>query len=471
MPENLRITTPVPNSDAVLKPNSPTQSTAVEPANPARVNRPNTQDQNTDTASMDLLLSRDSVFGKFIQQFRLTPLLSDTLGKLLFSTLKQIKANPASLPEDSVLRLLAETLPAGQGKLAERLMLQQKDSTLFSGPLFQLLDHLSEQAGDPQLDLRIAGFLKAFDGFSSAEDTTEAILTNLKTIGRQVPAGISKPLAQLAEKLDLTGSAQATEENLQVLKKEILPFLSAYVAKNSDYGKMRETLSLLLQNVAILNVSSRANLESQYRQLAAYCGRRASGPALRQMHSLYAEAIGDESQKPENRFLQSLISLLSHSGGKEHAGMDQAMQEDIRRSLLLDQSVYMPFTHIFLPAVVQDKYLFAQIWIEKKDRGEENRALRGASNPTRLYLTFDIQEVGYFEARLELTGQKVDLALSCPEKLLKHRGDIASSLGQILEKNGLAAGDIQLTRCEKPKVPELILQKVMERKRMVDVTV
>lgn len=472
MPENLRITAPVPNSDGILKPNPSAPSSAVEPMEPARVNRPNTQDQNADSASLNLLLGKDSVFGKFIQQLRQTPPLSETLGKLLFTTVRRMETSPGSLPESSVLRELASCLAAEQEGLAKDLMFQQKSSNLFAGPLFQLLGRISEQAGDPQLDLRAAAFLKAFDGFFSVKDTTAAILSNLDTIGRQIPAGDAKQLSLLSEKLNTADPTRLLDSNLNLLKKEILPYLSSYISKSSDYGRVRETISLLLQNISILNVSSRENLENQFRQLASYCERHAAGPTVRLMRSFYEEAVASGSEKPENRFFQSLISLLSRSGAPDLPEADKAVCADIGRSLLLDNSVYMPFTHIFLPAVLEGRFLFTQIWIEKKESREGGSAPAGrTAAPTRLYLTFTIQDLGYFEARVELTGKKVDLALSCPEKLLSQRGAIASSLGQILVNNGLSSGDIRLYRCEKPEVPELILQKIMERKRMVDVTV
>ncbi|QNK42350.1 hypothetical protein [Caproicibacter fermentans] len=310
MPENLRITAPVPNSDGILKPNPSAQSSQIEPMDPARVNRPNTQDQNTDSASLNLLLSRDSVFGKFIQQLRQTPALSETLGKLLLNTVRRLETSPDFLPENSALRELASSLAAEQGGLINDLMFQQKNSTLFSGPLFQLLSRISQQAEDPRLDLRIAGFLKAFDGFSSAKETTEAILSNLNAIGRRIPTNYAKQLALLSEKLNTSDPEGAVNENLNLLKKEILPFLSDYVSKSSDYGKMREILSLLLQNLSILNVSSRENLQSQFQQLAAYCGRHTAEPTLRLMRSSFLRTrLGPGPEKKNRKTDFSIRSL------------------------------------------------------------------------------------------------------------------------------------------------------------------
>lgn len=471
MPENLRITAPIPNSDGILKPNPSSQPPQVEPMDPARVNQPNTQDQNTDSSSLNLLLSRESVFGKFIQQLKQTPSLSETLGKLLLHTVGQADAAPGALPKEPLLKELAAALSRNPADLKSDLLFQLKNNTLFSGPLFQLLGHLSEQAADPQLDLRIAGFLKAFDGFFSAENTTDAILSNLNQIERRIPSNYAHQLALLAEKLNISDPAGAADRNLDILKKEILPFLSAYVSKSSDYGKMRETLSILLQNVSILNISSHKNLESQFRQLTDYCAHRVSEPALRLINSFYSSLVESPPKEEKNEFLHSLLALLS--GGTDHksSGASQAVREDISRSLLLDNSVYMPFTHIFLPAVLQDRFIFSQIWIERKDAFSEEGHTGTAETPEHLYLSFEIQDLGYFEAKVTVTGKKIDLALSCPEKLLALGGSITSSLNQILTRNSLTVGDVKLSTSEKPEIPQLILQKTMERKQTIDVTI
>ena len=496
MPENLRITTPIPNNDGIRRPTSAAESIALNAANPVRVNRPDAREQGEDTGSMDLLLSRDSVFSRFVQQLRQTPSLSETLGRLLAGTVGRDGAAATVLPRESPLRLLASSIAAGKEDMVEELSSQQKDSTLFSAPLFRLLSRISERNGDAQFDLRLAEFLKAFDGYFSAPHTLSAILANLETIARQVPAPYAKKLAQLSEKLDIADPASPANPDL--LKKEILPLLSEHVSQNSDYGKMREALSLLLHNTSILNVSSRQNLSEKFARLMDYCSRSLPEPTMKLMRSFYEEAVrsgaeartgarsvpadGDAprpgqpadaaagraapGKEGHSRFAESLISFLSDGGGEGTGG-------DILHSLLLDNSVYMPFTHLYLPAVWQGRFLFSQIWIEKRENGESSPGEpdEQEKRPLSLYLTFDIQDLGYFEARVALAGKKTDIRLSCPTPLLGRSGEITSSLGRILDRNGLQAGEIRLSAGEEPEIPGIILQKILERKRIVDVTV
>lgn len=462
MPENLRITAPIPNSDGLRGPNPvAAEPAAVNAANPARVNRPNAQEQGTDAEAMDLLLGRDSVFSRFIQQLRQTPALSETLGRLLADTAARTETAAPALPQNSPLMLLTSGVAGQKEDMLQELVFQQKNSTLFSAPLFQLLGRISERSGDFQLDLRVADFLKAFDGYFSAPHTLSSILTNLGAIEQQIAAPYAKKLIQLAEKLDTADPA--SDSNPTLLKKEILPLLSEYVSKSSDHGKMRETLSLLLHNTSILNVSSKQNLTEKFGRLEEYCSRSLPEPTMKLMRSFYEEAVRPGPGKERSRFSEALISFLS---GGEEAG------KDICRSLLLDNSVYMPFTHIYLPAVWQGRFLFSQIWIEKRDGENSHEEPEGREKkPLSLYLTFDIQDLGYFEARVTLAGKKADIRLSCPAPLLGRSAEIASSLGRILDRDGLKAGEIRLSSSEQPEIPGLIFQKILERKRIVDVTV
>ena len=503
MPENLRITTAVPTSDSMIKPNASPQSPQVDAVDPSRVTQPNTKDQKTGSQSLDLLLSRESVFGKFIQQLRQTPALSQTLEKLLFDLSGRQDILARVLQEDSPLRQLAQNLPAGKGDMLEALKFQQKDSSLFSGGLFRLLGQISQQSGDDTFDLLLAGFLKAFDGYRTVPDTMQSILANLETIERQIAGPYAKqlhdavqdlPYAKLTQDQEgqtsddsfqkLGAEPESAEKgadpeafsasgNLQALKKNVLPLLSEYISKSSDYGKVRENVSLLLNNTAILQVSTRENMEEQLGKLITYARHslNLTSDALQQLQILSSrELSGDPQKLPENKFFSALLSLLPQGVKEGAAGFEKTVYQDIVHSLLLDNSVYMPFVHFYLPMNMQGRNLFAQMWVEK-DNTDEHHSAASEKKPRSLFLTFDIQGLGYFEAFVTLQNRKADIRLNCPPSLVKKSGDIVPDVSQILRSNGFTAGEIRVASSDKPEIPGLILQKINERKRSIDVTV
>lgn len=495
MPENLRITTAIPTSDSVIKPNTPQESSQVDAVNPTRVSQPNTKDQKSEGQSMDLLLNRESVFGEFVQQLKGTPGLSQTLEKLLFDFSGRQVDLLDILPKDSPLRFLASGIPASKGEMLESLEFQQRDGTRFTGPLFRLLGRLSEQSGDDVYSLYLADFLKAFDGYESAGSTLQAILANLDAIEKQLSAPYAKQLREARKALltqsggetvknDEAGEApgkggspqglhEQAEADLASLKKNILPLLGDYIAKSGDYGKVREDISFLLHNVSILNVGTRENLEASFAKLIAYCRHSLRLPedTLRQLEVLCAEQSDAGTKKSENEFFRALLPLLSEGVKDGTAGFEKSIFQDICRNLLLDSSVYMPFRHFFLPVCLEGRSLFAQMWVEKKKENESSRQYPAQELPSSVFLTFDIQGLGYFEAVLTLTGRRADIRLNCPPPLVKKGGDIAPDLSRILRNNGLTAGEIRVGSSDRPEIPGLILQKVNERKHAVDVTV
>jgi hypothetical protein len=479
MPDNLRITTPIANTEGISKPNPAGDLNRPAPVNPNRVPRADNNEE-AGRQSADLLLNRSSVYSQFIRQFQQTPGLDRTLQKLLGdAVLRQSPADgqtAAAQGLPSSLRALAAAIAAGEDGILEGLVSQQEDATLFTGPLFKLLEQISAQSGDPQFDLRLADFLKAYSGFSSAAGTTQAVLTNLKNLKYSIPAPFAKRLSAVMEKLSNGVSSDYVDSDLAVLKREIIPLLGEYVAKTNDYGKPRDTISMLLHNTAILNESSRENLTVKFGQLLNYCRDSLGLPdmTLDMVRAFFIQETSPGAIKKQDRFLSALTSLLSRaSDGKATDGLDRTALNGVSRSILLDNSVFMPFRHIFLPAEVDGRFLFAQMWIEKTDPDETRKpAVGGAQAPKSVYLSFEIQDLGYFEASVRITGKQVSMKLSCPPAFKGLHGEIRSGISGILRQNGLSPDEVRLSSSGKePQLPHIIMQKIQERKRSVDVSV
>lgn len=477
MPDNLRITAPVTTSEGVGKTNPLKEPTTVDAVNPERVAQPNTQEQNVDSQSLDLLLNLESVYGKFIQQLRRTPALSRSLGETLGNAAAAREQLLARQPESSPLRRLVDGLPMTREEILENLQFQQENSSEFSGPFFQFLSLLSAKSGDAGFDLQLAGFLKAYDAFRNAGSTTKSILRDLKSIGEQIPKDYGAELGKLAEKVGGERPGDSAPANLQVLKKEILPLLCRYVSRSNDYGKSRENISLLLHHITMLEAGVKENVADSFRKLIDYAkfGLNLPEDTVNSVQALFAGELAKTRRKPQNGFLDSLVSLLTQQGqqtDETRSGSGQSVYRDVCNALLLDNSVYMPFTHLFLPLVYDGRFLFAQIWVEKNGGDDGDAAQASApGRPLRVYLSFEIQDLGHFEATVALAGNKAELAVGYPPALDGRRGEIREQLSSIFERNGLVLGKAELSPCGEPKMERDILKKIEERRHSVNVTV
>ncbi len=481
MPDNLRITTPISTTEGINKASPAGETPQINPVDPRRVPKTNVEEDRGGQAS-DLLLNRNSVYDQFVQQLQQTPGLEQTLEKLLSdAAVRQAAATAVPGTSGKVLstqlQALLDAVAVQEDGVLEDITSQRGDSTLFTGPLFKLLNQISAQSKDAQFDLRLADFLKAYTGYKTAPDATQAILANLKELKHSIPAMYAKPLSEAMEKLSQgkpEDGARYVNSDLPILKKEIIPLLSKYVTKTNDYGKSRDVISLLLHNTAVLNESSGENLAAKFDQLYHYCKETLSLPEMTTnlIQELFSQDVTGAQPKKASAFLHELTSLLAQtSEQKSSPGIDRAALSDIAHSLLLDSSVFMPFQHIFLPAMFGGRFLFAQIWVEKQDPDESRKGLAKSSKmPKNLFLTFEIQDLGYFEASVHLTGREVNMKLACPPTLKDFHGEIRSGVSEILKKNGFE-GDVRLSACAEPTVPKIILQKIQERKHAVDVTI
>ncbi|WBY64346.1 MAG: hypothetical protein ACFWUD_04575 [Thermocaproicibacter melissae] len=464
MPDNLRITTPVNTLNEIARPNQAVEANRVPKTG-------NTTEPNLQSA--DLLLS-GSVFNQFLRQLEQTPGLDQTLMRLLGDAAAAQYASQAGISDfeqniPEPMKALVSALATDADGMMEEVRAQSKDSTLFTGPLFRFLDQLSAQEADPQFDLHVANFLKAYSGVQNAAGTRAAIHRNLEQLKYTIPLPFAKRLVPLIA--ELTGD---TDADLAVLKQKIIPLLGEYAAKTNEIGKPRDTISMLLNNTAILNESTRANLNAKFNELYVYCRDTLNLPqmTLNMLRAFFAAELSETNDSKKEAFLSKLTSLLSATG-KAAEGIDRTVLHDITRSLLLDSSVFMPFVHLVLPAQIDGRFLFAQMWIEKTDPDTAGKGQRRAvTGPKNIYLSFEIQDLGLFEASVSLMGKQVNMKLACPPTFRSFNSEIRNSISSILRRNGLEPEEVRVSSAQsKPQIPDIILQKVKERRRSVDVTV
>ena len=147
MPDNLRITTPINNTQGLNQPNPVNEPSQTPPVNPSRVPRPSNS-ENAGNQQGDLLLDRTSVYSQFIRQLEKLPGLESTLQKIL-SEAVAVQSPQGGEPLGSLpvqLRGLITAMAAQEDGMLKSIVNQQKDSSLFTGPLFKLLGYLPRAA-------------------------------------------------------------------------------------------------------------------------------------------------------------------------------------------------------------------------------------------------------------------------------------------------------------------------------------
>ncbi len=471
MPDNLRVTAPLTTNNKIDKQRAVRENPIPGIASPDKSAPPPIGAENKEALAPELMLNGDSVFGKFIQELIKTPALSETMQELVYA----VKDGPG-MPQEVVsvnelLRQWFDSIATDKAGMLEDLMFQQKNSSRFSGPLFQFLRNLSARAQDNDLMLRLSGFLKSYDAHFSAPSTMNSIRKSLEFIRLRIPTPYAGRLQEMEAKLPAGSTSEDLKAALKVLNDEILPFFGEYVNKTNDLGASRNRIALLMHSIARLDAGSKEELVEKFEDLLQYMKFRFVLPddSLNMIKGMFANEVVSERGEVKNSFFDALISLLSSADDSDLSDSKQTHLQDACRSLLLDRSVYMPYVHLFVPIRFEGRFSFSELWIEKKS-GENRPPADGTKAPTRIFLLFDLKDLGTFEASIELFDRNVGIELGYPPAFRNRESEITAGVSRIFEQNGLNLRGISLS--ERPlQIKKRIMKKIVERKYALDVTI
>lgn len=475
MPDNIRITTPVSSSDSLNRVSPSKHTDALGAVDTSKIQQAGAQKQELGD-NFKFLLNRNSVFSKFIEQLNQTPGLSQNMEKIMldiFGKTEMLMADGGS----PLLKQLAQAMQMDPDTMLENLRFQSSGQTKFSDGIFKVFRELSAQNADTATRTKLAEFLSAYDGFFSIGDTTKSIIDQLEQLKMQIPNPYRDQLDSLAKELTLERPTDNLQKNLTVLKNKIIPFLAKYINASNDFGRARDTITLLVHNLARLNTSSQEELDDKFNSLMDYLRYERNIPAAKteEIKAQFLEHLnqkaGPESTQ-ENALFRSLTQVLSEGSKQNTSSLSQALYKETILSMLMDKSVYMPFHHLFLPVNYNGQFMFSEVWIEKKEPSKDGtRSAAAESSPTKIYLTFDIRELGYFEASIELLANHANVAISCPPELASDTQKISDGITEIFTRNGLVADRVYIRPDNTPTISQLIMKKINERKYAIDVTI
>lgn len=474
MADNLRITTPLNPNDSInkVKPNRGTDPLAT--IDTSRVIKKDAQNTQADKGSLDFSLNRNSVFQAFLQRMQQTPVLSQTLQKLLTSavsqeTLQEVNGEQNSV--ESLLSKLASEIKMDESQMLSNILFQQQNSTSFNSDLFKVLRSISgQEAETSEVKNYLGRFLKAYDGFFSINETMSGIMNQISDIIKYIPRVYREEIESQMSNLTNPTTQGELEMNLKILKENIIPTLGKYVISSNDMGETRERITLLVHDISRLNVSSKAEVTERFSELMDFCRYNLNIPQGKLI--LISELFNKEmqgTQKLQNTFIDSLMDVLMNNSADKLSSAGQAMLRDTITTLLLDNSAFMPFTHMFLPINYNGTFMFSEIWVEK-DGANKTQENDVEARSKKIYLSFDIQGLGNFQAVVGLSGDTVECQINYPQSMKESDNEIRTSIGKIFANNGFNVKRV-VSLPETFKVENEVLRKIYEGRNSIDVTI
>ena len=448
MPEILRPTNPVPNYDNVgsrNQPITPKDTNIQNVVDPSKVTRADqrTEQQHAGDAAQNLRY--DSNFLTFVQRLRNSPDSVTAFMQLLQGKGLQISSGISEGLATEMAQFL-EFMQMDEAKLMDFLKGQLQSSSRFGGALFQALRTAYARSGSEMLRTEILQFLRQYSDYTSTGHLEGRMVRTLYDMTQSLPSHWSSQLLDTAAQLENGVAAGDRQGNLQLLRNGVFPLISDYVRHTHDYGRARGLLSMLTLDMVRYENGGEKELVMAFRHLNSYgiFSQDLGGLSDEDVLRLLKETEFSKAAQADH-FAQHLTQLTGRALGGEANVATQDALRNIMASILINESVYMPLRHLLLPFQWEDKAVFSEMWVDPDD---SNGASQGPGS--RILIKMDIQGLGAFDLLIESGGGRTSMSVACPETVAAYAGDVSRSLENILERNGLRAGDIRVGPMRKP---------------------
>ena len=476
MPDLLGVTNAVPGNDANLinrnMPSIPNDPRVQNATDLNRVSRPDNRAERQDAGETGSQAARyDSNFITFLQRMSETPGLARTMAELLRSY--QGTRVSSGMEEGIAVEMsaLLEMLKMDEKAFSAFFRSQMDLSRRFSGPLFNILREAFGNSGSEVLRGNILQFLKRYSDYSSSQHVQGNLLRTLTRLTRAIPASYGNQLLAMVSELEGKMGAGDRSGALKLLQGSIMPFLAGYTSRTNDMGLSRALISLLALDVARYESGSKEGVMQAFRQLGGSAMRREKLGGVSEVdllrlleRSRFGQASGSD------RFADQLAQTAQRAlRGGSGAEVQDAFR-NIVSAFLINESVYMPLTHLVLPLEWQGKMMFSELWVDPDAENNLKNGRGDRDNVVRFLFKMDIQDLGFFDIVLTCQRENVDLQIFGPPAVADFAGTVQGEMGRILSENGLKPVGVQVQAMERPLDVSAVFPKIFEGENSINVS-
>ncbi|WP_313528387.1 hypothetical protein [Anaerotignum sp.] len=433
-----------------------------------KVTRSDSKSANTDYQQNNFVQYQNSNYEGFLKILKGMPTTTELMADLMFARMGNLVNSGVNENFAQEISQFLEMIQLSKEDLQSYMKNQCNGATKFGGGFFDFLRGVLSETNSTDLQMRILDLLKKYNDFTANKHVLNSILIDLSNLSKSLPKSYSEQLLALAGKLDPEAKPGDITKNLEILKKEIIPYLSKYIKYTNDFGRVRDFISLLTQNIARYENGNKNGFIDAFEGLMNYnvIKDKLGNINPETFANVLVQMNSDESGR--NEFNQKLINILER-GIRGEAGYENIdIFKSVLSSMLLNESVYVPLLHVMLPLNLDGNLLFSELWIDPDD-GEGNR--EESERSTKLLIKFDIKDIGFFDLIVLHKKGKIDMQLFCPERILALDKGIRAGLTDIMERNGFSIGSISVDKSKAPLSISEVFPKIYERKNTVNVKI
>ncbi|MFV0313969.1 MAG: hypothetical protein ACK5I7_02580 [Anaerotignum sp.] len=460
----LKVTTPVPGYENTSRTNpiSPNDQNLNNITDLNKVTRADGKSTNTDYQY------QNSNYDGFLKVLKQSPSTTQLMSDLMFVSMGNLVNSGINENFAQEISQFLEMIKLSEGDLQGLFKSQMADATKFSGAFFDFLRSALSESNSVDLNGRILDLLKKYNDFTANTHVLNNIFIDLSNMLKNMPKSYAEQLLEIVNKLDENAKLGDVSKNLELLKKEVIPYLSNYIKTTNDFGRVRDLISSLTFNIARYENGNKNGFVDAFQEIMNYniIKDKLGNISAEKFADVLMQKFSDDFAG--NEFNNRLINILER-GIRGEAGYENIDAfKGILSSMLLNESVYVPLLHIMLPLNLDGKLMFSELWIDPDDGdGAEGADER----KTKLLIKFDIKDVGFFDLILMHKKGKVDMQLFCPEKILAIEKGIKAGITDILGRNGLSVGSISVDKSKVPISISDVFPKIYERKNTVNVKI
>lgn len=468
----LKVSTPVSGYENTINKQNQNAQESLAVKNPVLPDKVTRLDGRTDSAGEQDVrngLLYDSNFGSFLFALRDIPKLSEVMSKMMFTKMATVAEAGIGKGTAAEIEELFQMLEMSDAKLKEFLKSQVGASNRLKGPLFNMLREAMDESPTVEQRTAILAFLKRYNDMSSGKHLLQNIMGNLDEIKKYMFRSNREELELLMARMR-EYRIQNNAENARILKEEIIPYLGKYVSQTRDMGKLRDLISLLTFNTARYENGNLDNVMESFRRLMDFPSfqKKFHGMDMEEFRNMLTTVDFDRAAGKEE-WSDRLLDIIQ-SGVRGQAGSENKEAFlNVMKSILVNESVYMPVLHVTLPMILNQIPVFSEMWIDPD--AERNEGEGGKERGVKLLLKFDMKGVGFFDIMMYYEKEKMSMLVHYPDSLAEHENEIRSGIQDIMKRNGIGMEYLAVEEGKEPISISAAFPKIYERRNTINVTI
>lgn len=342
---------------------------------------------------------------------------------------------------------LFEQLLITQDKIVPELIRQENASTRFKGGLYDFLRKLSFSSSSPDVKFGIANLLKALNGTLLKKDILDSVSNSLMFLSKELTASpiLGKQIYLLAEQFRQNDAADRFSD----LKQKTLSLLHDVEGSILFSAKIAKVVPIIIYNLSRFQDNPDFLRESISHLLSAIESRENRSELVAWLKEFHEFDPKCQTIDNHSKVMKILADIISKEADEPASSLINSEKiENIINSLLSSPCNFTPLLHFVMPVRYEGLRSFAELWIDPKHEEKPGLSKDDFCKNIHVFIVFDIEGIGQFEAEVLLNNETIDFNLLCPPEHVQAMTACRQGFLQAINGSGYHIGEVRINQME-----------------------